>query len=200
LPDTDTHRPLTGVRVVDLTAIWAGPLATHLLAEAGAEVDTIEAACRPDGLRGTPAMFGQLAEGKRRHDLDLRRSDARATLVDLVADADVIIESFSPRVMPNFGLDAATLVAINPEILVVSMPAFAPDTVERNWVAYGTGVHASSGLGLGEDGAAWAPSVTYPDPLAGLAAFAAICIARAASMRGRHLVVPLEAALAGLGR
>lgn len=200
LPDTDASRPMRGVRVVDLTAMWAGPLATRLLAEAGAEVDTIEAACRPDGLRGTPAMFEHLAEGKRRHDLDLRDSDARSALVDLVADADVVIESFSPRVMPNFGLDAATLVAVNPEILVVSMPAFAPCTAERDWVAYGTGVHALSGLGTGAGGRAWAPAVTYPDPLAGLAAFAAICTARAAGVRGRHLVVPLEAALEGLGR
>jgi len=184
---------------VDLTSMWAGPLATRLLAEAGAEVDTIEAACRPDGLRGTPAMFDHLAEGKRRHDLDLRGADARAALVDLVADADVVVESFSPRVMPNFGLDAATLVAVNPEILVVSMPAFAPGTAEPDWVAYGTGVHAHAGLGIGADGVAWAPADTYPDPLAGLATFAAICIARAAGVRGRHLVVPLEAALERFG-
>lgn len=200
LPDTDASRTLAGVRVVDLTSMWAGPLATRLLAEAGAEVDTIEAACRPDGLRGTPAMFDHLAEGKRRHDLDLRGADARAALVDLVADADVVVESFSPRVMPNFGLDAAALVAVNPEILVVSMPAFAPRTAERDWVAYGTGVHALTGLGIGADGTVWAPAVTYPDPLAGLAAFAAVCVARAAGVRGRHLVVPLEAALEGLGR
>lgn len=198
LQDTDAHRTLAGVRVVDLTAMWAGPLATRLLAEAGAEVDTIEAACRPDGLRGTPAMFAHLAEGKRRHDLDLRGAGARAALVDLVADAHVVVESFSPRVMPNFGLDAAALVAVNPDILVVSMPAFAPCTAERDWVAYGTGVHALSGLGTGPDGRAWAPAVTYPDPLAGLGVFAAICTARAAGVRGRHLVVPLEAALEGL--
>lgn len=197
---TDSSRPMAGVRVVDLTAMWAGPLATRLLAEAGAEVDTIEASCRPDGLRGTPAMFEHLAEGKRRHDLDLREPDPRAVLVDLVADADVVVESFSPRVMPNFSLDAATLVAHNPRLLVVSMPAFAPWTAERDWVAYGTGVHAISGMGVGADGMAWAPSVTYPDPLAGLAAFAAICTARAEGVQGQHLVVPLEAALEGLGR
>jgi len=200
LPGTEASRPMAGVRVVDLTAMWAGPLATRLLAEAGAEVDTIEASCRPDGLRGTPAMFEQLAEGKRRHDLDLREPGPRAALVDLVADADVVVESFSPRVMPNFGLDAATLIARHPELLVVSMPAFAPGTAERDWVAYGTGVHAISGLGVDPDGVAWAPSVTYPDPLAGLAAFAAICTARAEGVRGRHLVIPLEAALVGLGR
>ncbi len=200
LPDTDASRTMAGVRVVDLTAMWAGPLATRLLAEAGAEVDTIEAACRPDGLRGTPAMFEHLAAGKRRRDLDLRQPEARSALLDLVADAEVVVESFSPRVMPNFGLDAAALVAVNPDVLVVSMPAFAPGSPERDWVAYGTGVHAISGLGVDASGRAWAPSMTYPDPLAGLAAFAAICIARAARVRGRHLVVPLEAAVAVLGR
>lgn len=200
LPETDATRRMVGARVVDLTAMWAGPLTTRLLAEAGAEVETVEAACRPDGLRGTPTMFEHLAAGKRRHDLDLRQPDARAALLDLVADADVVVESFSPRVMPNFGLDAAALGAVNPDVLVVSMPAFAPGSPERDWVAYGTGVHAISGLGVDAGDRAWAPSVTYPDPLAGLAAFAAICVARAAGVRGRHLVVPLEAAVAVLGR
>lgn len=54
-------------------------------------------------------------------------------------------------------------------------------------------------MGIGADGVAWAPADTYPDPLAGLATFAAICIARAAGVRGRHLVVPLEAALERFG-
>jgi len=200
-PDRITAcRTPTGARVVDLTAMWAGPLATRLLAEAGAEVDTIEASCRPDGLRGTPAMFEQLAEGKRRHDLDLRDDEARAVLFDLVADADVLIESFSPRVMPNLGLGTDALLAVNPDLLVVSMPAFGPATPERGWVAYGTGVHAISGLGVDAGGRAWTPSVTYPDPLAGLASFCAVCIARAAGVRGQRIVVPLEAAVAVLAR
>lgn len=191
-------RPLAGARVVDLTSMWAGPLATQLLAQAGAQVDTIEGSCRPDGLRGTPAMFEWLAAGKRRHDLDLRRADGRARMLDLVADADVVVESFSPRVLPNLGIDLSALLPVNPEVLVVSMPAFAPSTPEQDWVAYGTGVHAASGLGVDGDGRAWAPSVTYPDPLGGLAAFATICAARASGVRGRRIVVPLEAGLGGL--
>ncbi len=189
-----------GPRVVDLTTMWAGPLATRLLAEAGAEVDTVEPACRPDGLRGTPPMFEHLAEGKRRHDLDLRDDRARSTFFDLVADADVLVESFSPRVMPNLGLHTDALLAVNPDLLVVSMPAFGPGTPEQGWVAYGTGVHAACGLGVDDHGRAWAPSVTYPDPLAGLAAFAAISAARAAGVRGRRIVIPLEAPVAVLGR
>lgn len=200
LPSVERSRPLAGTRVVDLTSMWAGPLATHLLAAAGAAVDTVEPACRPDGLRGTPAMFEVLAAGKRRHDLDLRQDTARRAFLDLVADADVVVESFSPRVLPNLALDLPTLLAVNPDVLLVSMPAFAADSVERDWVAYGTGVHAASGLGVGDDGRAWAPAVTYPDPLGGLAAFAAVCTALATGLRGGHLVVPLEAALAGLGR
>jgi hypothetical protein len=200
LPAVDRARRLAGTRVVDLTSMWAGPLATHLLAAAGADVDTVEAACRPDGLRGTPAMFEVLAAGKRRHDLDLRQDEARQAFLDLVADADVVIESFSPRVLPNLGLDLPTLRTANPDVLLVSMPAFAADSAERDWVAYGTGVHAACGLGVDDGGRAWAPAVTYPDPLGGLAAFAAICTALAMGLRGRHLVVPLEAALAGLGR
>ena len=61
--------------MLDLTAMWAGPLCTLLLAEWGASVTTVEPAVRPDGLRGSPAQFAVLDRGKRRVDLDLRTPD-----------------------------------------------------------------------------------------------------------------------------
>src|SRR6185312_12124824 len=105
--------PVT-VRVLDLTAMWAGPLCTRLLAEWGATVTTIEPAVRPDGLRGSPAQFAVLDRGKRRVDLDMRRGTDRAAFEQLVAESDLLVESFSRRVLPNLGY--ADLRSINPAI------------------------------------------------------------------------------------
>ncbi|MBV8693402.1 MAG: CoA transferase, partial [Actinobacteria bacterium] len=162
-----------GVRVVDLTVMWAGPLATRLLADRGAEVVKVEPACRMDGTRGT-AMFDALNAGKTRADLDLRDGGQRAQFMDLVRDADVIVDNFSPRVMPNLGLTYDELLNVNPRIISVSMPAFPAGSPWRDRVSYGVGVHALSGLGDNGDGTFSEPSVAYPDPLAGLAAYATI--------------------------
>jgi hypothetical protein len=171
-PGATADPPLQGIRVLDMTIMWAGPLATWLLASLGAEVVKVEPACRPDGLRGSPGLFEACNRGKRRADLDLRRPEERDRFLDLVAGADLVIDNFSPRVAPNLGIEPAALRGVNPQVCSLSMPAFPLDSEERDWVAYGTGVHAISGLGdAGPDGFA-PPAVTYPDALAGFAAFA----------------------------
>jgi hypothetical protein len=152
--------------------MWAGPLATWLLASQGAEVIKVEPSCRPDGLRGNPTWFATLNRGKRRVELDLRERSDRERFFELVADADLVVDNFSPRVAPNLGIEPATLRRVNPTLRTLSMPAFPAGSAERPWVAYGTGAHAVSGLGdAGLDGFL-APAVTYPDPIAGFTAFA----------------------------
>jgi len=168
-----TDSSLAGVRVVDMTVMWAGPLATRKLAALGADVVKVEPACRMDGTRGT-AMFDALNAGKRRADLDLREPAQRAEFMDLVRSADVVIDNFSPRVMPNLGLTHDDLLAVNPRIISVSMPAFPAGSPWRDRVSYGVGVHALSGLGDNGDGTYSEPSVAYADPLAGLAAYATV--------------------------
>jgi hypothetical protein len=180
------RRPTAGgrLRVLDLTNMWAGPLATWLLQSLGAAVTKVEPAFRPDGFRaldgrgihpdGRPcdpgrdsAMWNALNQGKTVVDLDLREAADRRRFLDLAAGSDVVIDSFSPRVMPNFGLDL-------PEgPMYVSMPAF-PAGPERDWVAYGTGVHAVSGLGDTGTGGFAEPAVSYPDPVAGFTAALAV--------------------------
>jgi crotonobetainyl-CoA:carnitine CoA-transferase CaiB-like acyl-CoA transferase len=166
------------VRVVDMTVMWAGPLATRKLAELGADVVKVEPGCRLDGTRGGP-MYEALNAGKRRVDLDLRDAEQRGEFVAMVATADVVIDNFSPRVMPNLGLTHAELTAIKPDIITVSMPAFPAGSPWRDRVSYGVGVHALSGLGhvgTDDDGTEMyeAPPVAYPDALAGLAAFGTV--------------------------
>lgn len=177
----DTPRPLGGVAVLDLTAMWAGPLATWLLAALGAAVTKVEAPVRPDGMRGQRATFAALDRGKDHASLDLRQPEAHAELVARARDADVLIDSFSPRVMPNLGLTRDRLVGRNHRLVAASITAFPAGTPEHGWVAYGTGAHAFCGLGHTGTGFA-APAVSYPDPLAGLAAFAAV----AAALAGRR--------------
>jgi len=180
------------IRVLDMTAMWAGPLCTRLLAEWGADVTTVEPAVRPDGFRGSPAQFAVLDVGKRRVDLDLRNDAGRHEFERLVAESDVVVESFSRRVMSNLGYP--DLRAINPAVSTVSIRSFPADSPERDWVAYRRGVHAASGLGMWEGRPQPVP-IAYPDPLAGFTAFTA---ARDAIGRAVNVEVTLAEAIAPL--
>jgi hypothetical protein len=179
--------PLAGVRVCDLTAMWAGPLATWLLAEAGAEVVKIESAARPDGMRAAGSatvddapMYRALNRRKRIRDLDLRGAAGRVELAGLVRSTDLVIDNFSRRVMPNLGFSPDRLRVLNPAVATLSMPAFPGG---HPWqVAFGPGIHAMCGLGDVGDGRLAAPVVAYPDALAGLTAFTT-CLATLVAAR-----------------
>lgn len=189
---TKSGPPLAGVTVCDLTTMWAGPLATWLLARLGARVVKVEPYSRPDGTRtlsgrgihpegregsapgSSSALFNALNSGKERADLDVNDPCGAAGLAELARTADVVIDSFSPRVMPQLNLDRQALTGSGAFPVTVSIPAFPPGPL-RDWVAYGAGVHALSGLGTsGVAGAVSSPfrppPVAYPDPLAGLEA------------------------------
>lgn len=201
-------RPLGGVEVCDLTAMWAGPLATWLAAGLGAVVHKVEPDVRLDGFRAIggggihpggrqsdpgndSAMWNALNHGKTRVALDLRDPPQRAEMIALARRCDVVVDSYSPRVMPNFGLDPLPAGPTG-----ISMPAFPPGP-QRDWVAYGSGVHAFLGLGERRDGTFAAPLVSYPDPLAGFAgalAIVAAVVARDLDAATAKLEVPLAAA------
>jgi crotonobetainyl-CoA:carnitine CoA-transferase CaiB-like acyl-CoA transferase len=182
--------PLAGVRIVDLTAFWAGPAATHLLAAFGADVVKVESIQRPDGIRYSGAMrkdvddwweygwvFQAMNTNKRSVTLDLGSNEGRRLFLELVANADVVIENFSPRVMDNFGLTADVLLELNPELVMARMPAFGLGGPWRERVGFAPTMEQLAGLawvtGLPED-----PPVTPRgacDPLAGVhAAFAVL--------------------------
>jgi hypothetical protein len=216
-PARSVGPPLAGVSVCDLTAMWAGPLCTWLLGRLGATVWKVEPDVRPDGMRaldgrgvhpdgrstapGTDSgLFQALNSDKRRVPLDLRDPADRRRFDELVGRSDLVVDSFSPRVMPNLGLTRDVLTAGDPSRLTLSVPAFPPGPM-REWVAYGTGVHAVSGLGQTPTGSSRpyaSPAVTYPDPLAGLTAATAALAGLVGRSRGwapAHLDVPLQAAV-----
>ena len=129
--------PLAGIRVVDLTAWWAGPSAAGMLAALGADVIHVESVRRPDGMRMAGGMFVgrpnwwecsgfflQANTNKRGLTLDLATPAGRELALALIATADVVIENFTPRVLASFDLGWDVIHAANPRTILVRMPAF----------------------------------------------------------------------------
>jgi crotonobetainyl-CoA:carnitine CoA-transferase CaiB-like acyl-CoA transferase len=188
-------RPLAGLRVLDLTAFWAGPYGSYMLCGLGADVIHVESIQRPDGMRfGTIATpdteqwwergptYHSANAGKRSLTLDLTRPEGVELLLKLVAESDVIVENFSPRVMDNFGLDSAAIAQANPRAIFVRMPAFGLDGPWRERVGFAQTMEQFSGLAwmtsygpsAGEKAGPLTPRACA-DPLAGLhAAFATL--------------------------
>lgn len=210
MPAADGVAPLTGVRVVDVTAMWAGPLCTWLLATLGASVLTIESEVRPDGMRapagggiypggiapegdaGRSGMFVALARGKQRAHLDLRRAADRADFAEACRSADLRVDSLSRRARGQLGLDGPGSGMRCPAM--VSIPAFPPGP-EGEWVAYGTQIHAVSGLARPRGAVVPVPAAAaYADALGGIAAALAALVALHAA--ARRPAVALEAPLA----
>lgn len=186
---------IDGANIVDLTSMWAGPLCTELLGRAGAEVHKVTSAARPDGLAGS-AMYGELNAHKSVVDLDLRLPASRRCLDEMLATADLLVTSLSPRALANLDLLPARLGAAHRNLRTLAITAFESDSPEGDWIAYGTGVHAASGLGWPEDGPR-SPAYSYPDPLAGLRA-ARVALDQLAGNASPHERVSLAGAVAPL--
>lgn len=199
--------PLEGVRIVDLTAFWAGPAATHLLAAFGADVIKVESIQRPDGIRYSGGMrtdvddwweygwvFHAMNTNKRSVTLDLGSDDGRRLFERLAAGADVVIENFSPRVMDQFGLTADVLLKVNPKLVVARMPAFGLDGPWRDRVGFAPTMEQIAGLAW-VTGLPDAPPVAPRgacDPLAGVhAAFAVLAALSFAERTGSGQQVEL---------
>jgi crotonobetainyl-CoA:carnitine CoA-transferase CaiB-like acyl-CoA transferase len=123
--------PLAGYRIIDCTAMVAGPLATMILADQGAEVLKIEPPGIGDVMRhlatergGMSAFFASCNRSKRSAVLNLRDERGRELLKKLVAGADVFVQNFRPRVVERLGLDEPTLRVLRPDLIYVSLNAF----------------------------------------------------------------------------
>jgi alpha-methylacyl-CoA racemase len=123
-------QPLSGLTVIDFSTLLPGPLATLMLAEAGATVIKIE---RPGGedMRFFPpksgdvgTLYAMLNRGKRCLELDLKSADARARILELTDTADIVIEQFRPGVMARLGFGADELCARNPRLIHCSITGF----------------------------------------------------------------------------
>jgi crotonobetainyl-CoA:carnitine CoA-transferase CaiB-like acyl-CoA transferase len=147
-----SQRPLSGVRVIDLTFVVAGPVGTSVLGSLGAEVIKIEntvARVNNQPYSEPPPRqtnFLDLNRNKLGITLNLSTPAGKDIFRRLVAISDVVIDNFSPRVMRNFSFEYADLAKINPGIIVASMPAFGNTGPMRDRGSFGPGIDAMSGL------------------------------------------------------
>jgi CoA:oxalate CoA-transferase len=205
--------PLHGVRVVDFTAVIAGPYCTRMLADLGAEVIKLEA---PEGdlMRsrgpmkdGQSLYFGGLNCGKQCIAIDLKHARSAALVKELVARADVVVENFRPGVMARLGLDYATLSALNPGLVYCSISGYGQGGPDADLPAYAPIVQAASGydlanLGYQRDaGRPLNTGIFTADYLAGTHAFGAICAAlfkRAGTGNGSRIDCALMDSMLGM--
>jgi len=152
--------PLEGVRVIDFSMGWAGPICTRTLADLGADVIKIEAIQYPDWWRGVdrrPAyVLEQMYEksvrycimnrNKRGITLDLTRPQGLQLAKRLLADADLVVDNYSVEVLPKLGLGYEVLSQLNPKLVMMSMSAFGAGSVHRDCRAYGSTLEQGSGL------------------------------------------------------
>lgn len=202
----DGALPLEGLRVLDLTAWWAGPSATLLLATLGAEVIRVESARRPDGLRMVGGMmaahydawweasthFLQTNCNKQDVTLDLSTAEGLALLERLVGKCDAIVENFTPRVLENFGLTWDRVRKLNPTALLMRMPAFGLSGPWRDNTGFAQTMEQLSGMAWVTGHADDQPRIPRGpcDPLAGMHGAFAFLVAladRAATGRGHHV-------------
>ena len=184
--------PLAGIRVVDLTMVWAGPFGTRLLGDYGAEVIKVEGPGQWDllrGLGGIPrtvdrwynraAYFNHNNRNKYSAAIDLRQEAGRDLLLQLLAKSDVLVENYRANVMDNLGLSFEEVRVANPRIVYVSMPGHGKTGPEAHYVTYGTNVEQLAGLvsvsGY-EGGEPLKTGFSYGDPTAGLAVPAAVAL------------------------
>ena len=133
--------------VVDLSALWAGPLCAHLLQMMGAQVIKVESSARPDGMRQAAAGFYDLLNaGKASVALDFDQPRARAQLRRLLLRADIVIEASRPRALRQLGIVAEQILAENPTATWVGISGYGREEPGANWVAFGDDAAVAGGL------------------------------------------------------
>ena len=177
-------RPLDGVRVLDLTRLLPGAYATSLLVGLGADVLKVEEPWGGDGLRvmppytasGESGVFVVLCRGKRSITLDLKHDEGLAVLLDLVARADALVDSFRPGVLDRLGLGPDALRSANPRLVHVSMTAYG-DGARATLPGHDLNAQGYAGIlgsSRGADGALAMPALPFVDMVTGLQAALAV--------------------------
>ncbi|OLP03980.1 acyl-CoA hydratase [Mycolicibacterium porcinum] len=158
-PAPDPERPFAGLKVFDLSTFWAGAYLTCYLGAFGADVVKVESIQRPDGHRYSGSLLrdgddwyerGPLWQGtnlnKRDITLDLSSVTGRELALRMAAEADVVVENYSPRVVEQFGLDYDSLVKVNPDVIMVRMPGFGLAGPWRDYVGWALNIEQLSGM------------------------------------------------------
>jgi crotonobetainyl-CoA:carnitine CoA-transferase CaiB-like acyl-CoA transferase len=227
-PTVADRLPLQGLRVLDFTQAWAGPMTARALAFLGAEVIKIENGARLDSWRGPavgvndPASYPDRLGGERPYDrnalfntqnhdkqsisLDLKSPSGQDIAQRLAAKCDVVLANFSPHALAKLGLGYEALSQGNPKLVMVEMPAFGNDGPWSSHVGMGKTMEAAAGMasliGYG-DGEPVLTGPAYLDPIGGLHGAAAVMTALAERDRtgiGQYVeVAQVEAAMHWIG-
>ena len=189
----DAPRALDGVRVLDISRLVAGNAITHVLADHGAEVVKIEDPVRGDALRewtsaGVACSWKVYARNKKSVSLDLRSEGGRKALLDLVPTARVLVENFKAGALERMGLGPDTLLARNPDLIVVRVSGYGQTGPYAGKPGFGTLVEAMSGFAYKNgfpDKPPALPPLALADMVAGLyGAFGVMVALREIELKG----------------
>ncbi len=206
-----TSKPLSGLKVLDFSAVYAGPICARMLSDCGAEVTKVEPLQGGDitrGPHGNSRIFAHFNAGKRSIAVDLKAAEGQKIAKALIAQADVVIENFRPGIMKRFGLDYETLKQEFPRIVYCSISGFGQNGPFRDRAAYAPIAHASSGFDIAhlesQGESQTRPSVwgiMIADMLTGSYAFGAIqtaLLGRASSDKGDFIDVSMMESMISL--
>ena len=208
-PGAGGPEPFSGLRILDMTGFWAGPLAGQIPALLGAEVIHLEAETRPDGARlvgGVPPsdpdhlergpIFAGLNTNKKSLTVDFSTPEGSETVRRFVATCDVVIENYTPRVLDQAGLDFDSLREVRPDLVMVRMPGFGLDGPWRDKAAFAFVIEDAAGLTWLTGDRDRLPMEPYcvGDPNAGLHAVVGLLLALAHRDRTGEAVL-VEAAM-----
>lgn len=197
---TGAKHPLRGLRVIDLSQGWAGPLLAGTLGEMGADIIKVESIQRPDWWRGVAPdgaaadaheqspLFNGVNRNKRDVTLNLTHPGGRELLLNLVRLGDVLVENFTPHVMESLQLPYAELSQQNPNLIMISMPAYGISGPWRDYPALGTTVESMCGVQslTGYEGGDPRMQSTSWDPVVGLHGLVAVLAALRQRRREGH--------------
>jgi crotonobetainyl-CoA:carnitine CoA-transferase CaiB-like acyl-CoA transferase len=189
--------PLDGVRILDLAQVYAGPTATRLLADLGADVIKIEGLKRMDITRNfvmpendstddywnKSGYFTMRNGGKRSLTLDFSEESGGAGIEivkKLAAQCDIVVESFTPHVMRKLGIDYESLKKIRPDVIMISLSGYGQNGPWRDYSAYGMGLEPASGISSltgYEGGDPLRTGISFTDPYSGIVGAGAVLAA-----------------------
>ncbi|MCH8281367.1 MAG: CoA transferase [Chloroflexi bacterium] len=209
-------KPFEDLLVIDLSHVWAGPTVTRILSDLGADVIKVERPTGPDRVRIAYASnndttgdywnrspyFNVRGAGKRGVTVDFGTEAGKEIFHGLLKDADVLVESFTPRVMASFGFTYAELQQRYPRLIMLSICGYGQTGPHANRAAFGMGMEPASGIASVsgyEGGPPMKSGNTWTDPFAGVHATSALFAAlyyRQRTGRGQHIDVSVTECVA----
>ncbi|MFT7598820.1 MAG: crotonobetainyl-CoA:carnitine CoA-transferase CaiB-like acyl-CoA transferase [Acidimicrobiales bacterium] len=205
--EASTGGPLTGIRVIDLSAVVSGPFGTSILADQGADVITVEQVGSPDLVRqsgplvdsaeGVSAFWASMNRNKRSISLNLKHQRGKELALDLIRDADVVVQNFRPGAIERLGLGWDVLHALNPELVMCSISGFGSDGPYSHRPAFDAVVQSISGypmVQVDDSGEPQLMATIVADKVTSLNVAQSVCaalVARSLGQGGQHIEIAM---------